>query len=485
MNLSARTLLVTATAAALGLAAAVGATLGTRRPAGPVVLPAADARRADDAGPAKRVPVGMAGCMAAACHGAPAEAVLTGSADKGEYWPASGSGWAAADPHTAAYSLLTDQPRHPVKVTAAQIMAKYRPAEGGRPPAKATEDARCLACHTNPALASDGPAPAEVVALREQGVSCEACHGNAGQWLQPHTAWTKAGDRTGPYRETGLVPLFDLGERALNCAACHVGAPAADGLPVRDMNHDMIAAGHPRLDFDFAEYQRRLPRHWQEKDRVGIKPGERPRPRETNEAQVWYVGRVAHAEAACRLLEDRARRAGADDPRSPWPEFAEFNCAACHHNLRVPTTAHEGSGPLRESDDWRKDDAHLSGRPLGSTPWQTIWPLTHASGLPKPARAESDLSAVVRLMDGEDGGERAAGPVRYAAAEKAQQVAAATADGWRSCGGRRRATVPDPAVAEQAASFFPAGRAAWSRMGQRRPDVLRARGAGVRPRVAG
>jgi len=118
-------------------------------------------------------------------------------------------------------------------------------------------------------------------------VSCEACHGNAGQWLQPHTSWK--GDRTESYKQTGLKPLYDLGERALACAGCHMGAPADGDHPVRDMNHDMIAAGHPRLNFDFAEYQRRLPKHWQEKDRT---KSDLP-PRELNEARVWYVGRLA------------------------------------------------------------------------------------------------------------------------------------------------------------------------------------------------
>lgn len=408
MNLSARTVLVTLAAAVAGLAVAFGAARGTRADGVTVTLPKYEPAHAGADHKAERQPVGAVGCMAAACHGAPADKLLNGRPGPTS-WAAAGSCWAAADPHTAAYSLLTDRPRHAVKVTAAQIMAKYRPG------AKATDDARCLACHTNPTLA-ERPATPDVVALREQGVSCEACHGNAGQWLQPHTAW--AGDRTQVYRDTGLRPLYDVGERAVACAGCHIGAPADGDAPVRDMNHDMIAAGHPRLNFDFAEYQRRLPKHWQEKDRTKGAP----EPLALNEAQVWYVGRLAHAEAACRLLADRARRAEAGDPRSVWPEFAEFNCAACHHNLRAPEA---------DGEHWRKSAEYLDGRPLGSVPWQTVWPVTHAPGLPQPRRATSDVAPLVKLMDGETGETWPDGSpkvVRFAKSPGAKALAAGTAD---------------------------------------------------------
>src|SRR5262249_37850457 len=162
-----------------------------------------------------------------------------------------------------AYSLLTDTPRRPVAVTAKQIMAKL----GSATPA--TEDARCLACHTNPSLAEPGAtADPHVLGLRREGVSLRACQGDPGGGIRAHTART--GDPGPFYDKTGMTKLYDIGERAMNCVGCHVGAPAdkARGYAVRDMNHDMIAAGHPRLNFDFGEYLRRLPAHWQEKDRA-------------------------------------------------------------------------------------------------------------------------------------------------------------------------------------------------------------------------
>jgi hypothetical protein len=245
--------------------------------------------------------------------------------------------WAAADPHRRAFAVLTE----PLAVA---MMAHLYPDK--KPEERlATNDARCLACHTNPTLAT--ATDPHAVALRSEGVSCEACHGNAGGWLGPHTGFTAQTRPTG-YAAGGMAKLYDLGERALTCAGCHVGAPATDRLPLRDMNHDMIAAGHPRLNFDFATYQFLLPRHWQERDRAtGATDPD-------FEARAWLVGRVAHAEAACRLTADRAKRS------DPWPEFAEYSCVACHHRIADPKAAYPVSDAKRP----------------GTLPWQPIWPVT-------------------------------------------------------------------------------------------------------------
>jgi hypothetical protein len=167
-----------------------------------------------------------------------------------------------------------------------------------------------------------------------------------------------------------MKKLYDLGERALVCAGCHVGAPADPnrGEPLRDMNHDMIAAGHPRLNFEQADYQRRLRPHWVEKDRTR---GSCPPAAPEAEAKGWLLGRVASAEAACRLLADRAER-GARDETSPWPELAESSCFSCHHRV-LP----EGWSRPRPS----------AGREPGAPIWQTIWPLTQPSHLATLGRA--------------------------------------------------------------------------------------------------
>jgi hypothetical protein len=423
MKFAARTVLVTLILVT-GAALVVLATGGSQPVE--VRVPAHEPPTAEAPGAAKGRAVGMSGCLATACHGGPAQKVLAGNIDP-TCWQSSGSAWVAADPHTAAYSLLTDAPLRPVAKTAKEIMARYAPGTN------ATEDARCLACHSNPTLVNEDHTDARVQALRSEGVSCESCHGNAGGWVREHTTWK--GDRKDMYAATGMTPLYDVGERAVTCAGCHVGAPAEGGRAVRDMNHDMIAAGHPRLNFDFAEYLRRLPPHWQEKDRTAP---DTP-PRTLNAAKVWLVGRYAHAEAACELLADRAGRAKAADEHTPWPEFAEFNCAACHHNLRVSDTNEKYA-------NWRQSKEYLGDRPPGSPPWQTVWPVGHAPGLASPERRKSALADVVVAME----------VARPAKPEAAKGVAEGAAAKLR----RHRLDLvsrPDAKVEGEARNLFPAG----------------------------
>ncbi|MBN9518688.1 hypothetical protein J0H58_09245 [bacterium] len=311
--------------------------------------------------------VGQGGCASAGCHGAPAGSAFGHEPDENR-WASSALVWLAADPHRRAYEVLTEN-HEPTKGLATRMMSLLYPDR--KPEDRlATKEVRCLACHTNPTLAT--ATDAHSVALRAEGVSCEACHGNAGGWLYAHTGFgeqrRKAGfspDVTADlYRTTGMAPLYDLGQRALACAGCHVGAPEGNGLPLRDMNHDMIAAGHPKLNFDFATYQFMLPRHWFERDRT--KPGSKADP--DFDARAWLVGRVAHAETACRLTADRARRA------DPWPEFAESSCVACHHRLNIHFETDKNKkerGPTYPTPD-------PAVRKLGSLPWQPIWPVTRA-----------------------------------------------------------------------------------------------------------
>ena len=317
-------------------------------------------------------PVGVLGCAAAGCHGGPAADALAGRPGA-DAWTCAATAWLARDPHTKAYAALES----PLAIDMMRRLTGE--AEPGVPKVAATEDARCLACHTNPSLARPVSelSDARLVMLRREGVSCEACHGNAGGWLFDHTAWPGP-----PPDGSGMARLNDLGERALACAGCHVGAPAVDGkLPLRDMNHDMIAAGHPRLTFDFASYQRDLPPHWREWDRTARTP------RDADfETQAWLVGRVAHAETAAALLADRARRAQEKESPAPWPEFAEFNCAACHHRFAAPDI--DPKNPVPEGAKYPPPAPGGWRRP-GAAAWQPVWPVTRPADL----RALADFPA--------------------------------------------------------------------------------------------
>ena len=107
------------------------------------------------------------------------------------------------------------------------------------------KDARCLACHAIDSTKE----PETRDQILAEGVGCGGCHGPADKWIGQHyTAEWKALSNREKWEKYGFVPTKNLVARTLNCASCHVGDAG------RDMNHDFIAAGHPRLAFEAARF---------------------------------------------------------------------------------------------------------------------------------------------------------------------------------------------------------------------------------------
>jgi hypothetical protein len=295
--------------------------------------PAEPAAASDQAAtPARSMPglfAGTASCSGRSCHGSleprPGEWIA-----QDEY-----TQWLTHDPHAQAYQVLLGE--------AAKAMARNLRIES------AHEDVRCLSCHMTPSAAAalaEQPADPQ----REErlfGVGCESCHGAAPRWLDEHTltAWRRTSQQA--KRDLGFIPVDDLSDLARACAGCHVGAPPHGSTPARDVNHDLIAAGHPRLNFELSVYLANLPPHWNAQAKAAT------RDTKVHEARTWALGQLAGAEAALRLLDYRA---DADRGR-PWPELAEYDCFACHHDLQGKKS-------------WRQQD-RKNGRPLGALPWGT------------------------------------------------------------------------------------------------------------------
>jgi hypothetical protein len=167
-------------------------------------------------------------------------------------------------------------------------------------------DQRCLACH----VTSGTP---HSVALVE-GVGCESCHGRSDTWRNEHylPAWkqTRLAD--------GFRDLRKPSARARSCVGCHVGAPG------QEVNHDLIAAGHPPLRFELGAFHEKLPKHWDFDRERADDP--------QLEARLWLAGQIESSRAALDLLEYRANRSNGS-----WPELAEFDCESCHHPLTTPS----------------------------------------------------------------------------------------------------------------------------------------------------
>jgi|GEM_PF-963603 len=267
--------------------------------------------------------VGHSSCLARGCHGGPDRVALPGSLDELTALPATSANaatfWRRQDRHALAYrTLLTERSRQIVRHWRGLTAEEYAAS-----PPHPERETRCLACHTTPTLADerwhDHPA---IVGFRRQGVSCDACHTTAGgdsrQWLDSHGR----GGAEIAYQTGEMRHLKTAEQRAQVCVGCHVGAPgnASQGLPVRDMNHDLIAAGHPRFLFDYETYLERLPPHWQEESPV-------------NRVEAAVQGQREVTTAELVLLADRADRATQTTTPS-WPEFASLDCYACHHGLQ-------------------------------------------------------------------------------------------------------------------------------------------------------
>jgi len=233
---------------------------------------------------------------------------------------------------------------------------------------KLNQKVECLVCH-----AVDR---APLVPLKNKtlgnfysrdGVSCESCHGFADQWNDPHYRADFEGNKLiVPWRSTPPAKKEEMGEwdmrnparRTERCASCHVGN-AEDG---RIITHEMYAAGHPPLPpLEVMTFSRDQPMHYKwAKDLPyfqSLEPSKawelfHYRKGESQAARLVAIGAVGTFRAAVQLL---ARAAEEAHSRNGLPDFAHFDCAACHHDLKLPS--------------WRQERgfAGAPGRPLPNT----------------------------------------------------------------------------------------------------------------------
>lgn len=253
--------------------------------------------------------LGSASCATASCHGGP----RAGNHDVQSF---AATIWSEDDPHARAFEVL-HSPR-------SQRMAALL---GIGPAHQATQ---CLACHSvqDRAVATSRDQPRLPPELLADGVGCSACHGDSSRWravhMQPEWRTLRPEER----ESLGFTDLGTPAKRAQTCVRCHVGDAG------HDVNHDLIAAGHPRLFFELAAYQRLWPRHWS--------PRGRAESDEDFTARSWGVGQAVALEAVARQLARRAADAEAATAAARphrWPEFSEFDCYSCHRSLGPSTTA--------------------------------------------------------------------------------------------------------------------------------------------------
>jgi len=243
--------------------------------------------------------LGARTCSSSGCHGDVQR--------NAPVWRSAFTTWLDRDPHVQAYDVLwTFRGREMTR------LLDPRPANGEQPQPLTDEQhaqalqLRCIACHATPS-----PLKSKSLETHALGVQCESCHGPAENWLHAH--YRARFDRQ---KTTGFVDTKDLNARAATCMPCHVGPNDAAGEP-QVVDHDLIAAGHPRLNFELHAYFENLPAHWDRRQ-------DEQRHAPDFHYRTWLAGETKQTEHVKSLLKMQAR---------PWPDFALLDCAACHHSL--------------------------------------------------------------------------------------------------------------------------------------------------------
>lgn len=263
--------------------------------------------------------LGLKSCNATNCH--KADKPRAAKVARNEY-----SIWMKDDPHSKAFENI--HVKHPL---ARPMLERLGIVRDGKIIDKIGYES-CEKCHNLSEIVNGEKL--------KQGVSCEACHGPSSIWRSEHY---KVGFNAAKGAALGMIDTDNVFIRARLCVQCHVGA--AD----REVNHDLIAAGHPQLRFEMAAYHAIYPKHWND-------PFER-KAKDHLELQLWAAGQIAAAETSLAQLEARAKRVASNASKplgAAWPEFSETDCFACHHDLTSPS--------------WRQQRG-FAGRKPGDLPW--------------------------------------------------------------------------------------------------------------------
>jgi hypothetical protein len=242
--------------------------------------------------------IGAGGCASSNCHGATTPLAEPNSRILGNEYAT----WSVADRHSRAYHVL-EEPR-------SKRMGEILKLD-------ATRDKRCTVCHV----------VGSPEKTRADGVACEACHGAAEKWLGPHT---RANSHAGSV-SIGMIDTKDAAVRAKMCAACHIGAPG------QEVDHELIAAGHPDLAFELDTFTAGQPAHHRE-----TKAAARVR--------AWAVGQTVGLAESMRLLASHDKS---------WPEYSDMECFQCHHDLRAESWRMERGYAGRKAGTARLNPSRL------------------------------------------------------------------------------------------------------------------------------
>jgi len=314
----------------------------------------------------------IVGCMAASCHA---------NADpKAEVSRRAARIWLDTDFHARAYTaLLTNDSLEMINRLVRKNFASTSEKEY-----RELLEQKCVSCHAS------SHAPIE---QRMLGIDCQACHGPASAWDEKHYSkeWLESGSQR--FKNSKMRDTESLSSRATICVSCHIGDLKHEPTS-REVDHDLMAAGHPPMHFDFSVYFDKYPAHWNTiRDRI--------RYGEFVDFLKWRVGKLAAARQRVTLLYDRA--IAATEKRHIWPELAEQSCYRCHHALQ----------PLKDRsirvvqskcdwDAWTIAELDLAFRPTHEVEWNdrlTTLLKSLESVDPDPTSVAMCANSLLELLD--------------------------------------------------------------------------------------
>lgn len=246
-------------------------------------------------------------------------------------WTSASTIWSTDDPHAqAAETLLGENSFRMVQRLLSDMSSEQSVEDMSSVNQNYYQvlEKRCVGCHTTPIGMDNDDTRRRLERNGLTGVTCEACHGAAARWLDPHvsTEWA-AVPASVKLESYGFQNTRELPTRASICLECHQGPRRDPHKGLYEVDHELIAAGHPRLMFELRTALLQLPAHWdRESDRARNAGAQ-------FDFDAWWCGQ---REQAARLL-NRGRMQ--NEPRSAFArpnfDYAQLDCFACHRKLRV------------------------------------------------------------------------------------------------------------------------------------------------------
>jgi hypothetical protein len=248
--------------------------------------------------------LGPASCATSVCHGKATRD------ENSNVWLNEYRIWSRDDYHSDAYNVLRSDE--------SKAMADKLGLSSAQ-----TADV-CLDCHADNIPADKRGEKFQI----SDGIGCEACHGGAEKWIESHAEddATHANNLA-----LGMYPTEKPEARAKLCLSCHVGTKE------KFADHDIMAAGHPRMSFELETFTVNQPAHYNVDEDYLERKGN------IKSVNMWANGMVFKAQRQLDLI-----RSDLFSGHGLFPELAFFDCHACHHPMnerRMQATSVTGGLP--------------------------------------------------------------------------------------------------------------------------------------------